>query len=75
MEAIDGWIAKGGAEGLMCAAGDGLGVAVKIADGNSRALRPALSKFIGSLGFELPDFEEIPLRNSHEEVVGEIAPA
>ncbi len=75
MEALDGWIAKGGAEGLMCAAGDGLGVAVKIADGNGRALRPALSRFIGSLGFALPDFEEIPLRNSHEEVVGEIAPA
>jgi L-asparaginase II len=59
----------------MCAAGDGLGVAVKIADGNGRALRPALSRFIGSLGFALRDFEEIPLRNSHEEVVGEIAPA
>ena len=27
MKALHGWIAKGGAEGLLCAAGDGLGVA------------------------------------------------
>jgi L-asparaginase II len=74
MEALGGWIAKGGAEGLMCAAGDGIGVAVKIADGNSRALRPALAKFMGSLGLELSTFEDVPIRNSREEVVGEIAP-
>ena len=37
MRALPGWIAKGGAEGLMCAAGDGLGVALKAEDGAARA--------------------------------------
>ena len=46
MRLLPGWIAKGGAEGLMCAASaDGLGIALKVADGNSRALRPALAAF------------------------------
>ncbi len=38
MRALPGWIAKGGAEGVLCAAStDGLGVALKIEDGgNSR---------------------------------------
>ena len=39
MRALPGWIAKGGAEGLLCAAGpDGLGLALKVEDGASRAL-------------------------------------
>ncbi len=75
METLEGWIAKGGAEGLMCAAGDGVGVAVKIADGHSRALRPAVARFMGRLDHSLPDFEEVPLRNSRDEVVGEITAA
>ena len=37
MRALPGWTAKGGAEGLLCASGpDGLGVALKCADGASR---------------------------------------
>jgi L-asparaginase II len=44
MEAASGVIAKGGAEGLMCAAvvDRGLGVAVKVGDGAHRAAGPAL---------------------------------
>jgi L-asparaginase II len=65
-----GWVAKGGAEGLICAASPtGTGVAVKIEDGNMRALRPALASFLG-LG---DDFAVVPIENSRGEVVGEIA--
>src|SRR5207249_8122006 len=54
MRTLPGWIAKGGAEGLMCAASSGgLGVALKSADGNSRALRPALAAFGELLGVDL----------------------
>ena len=43
-----GWVAKGGAEGLLCGiAPDGTGFAVKSEDGNSRPLRPALAQFLG----------------------------
>ena len=41
MRTQPGWVAKGGAEGLLCAASaDGLGVALKIEDGSQRAIRP-----------------------------------
>jgi L-asparaginase II len=72
MRAVPGWIAKGGAEGLMCAAGpDGLGVALKVEDGSNRAIRPALHAFVGRLGLELPDgFARVPVRNAHGEDVG-----
>jgi L-asparaginase len=41
MRARPGWIAKGGAEGLICAASpDGVGYALKVEDGNMRGLRP-----------------------------------
>ena len=74
MRTLPGWIAKGGAEGLLCAGSpDGLGLAVKAADGNSRALRPALAAFAQRLGLDLPDFAEIPLENSRGEVVGRLA--
>jgi L-asparaginase II len=45
-------IAKGGAEGLMCAADldRGWGVAVKVRDGSSRASGPALIVALSSLG-------------------------
>ena len=73
MIALPGWIAKGGAEGLFCAAGpDGLGVALKVEDGNGRAQRPALHRFLGGLGIELPDFESVPIENSRGEIVGEV---
>src|SRR5206468_3346465 len=54
MRTLPGWIAKAGAEGLMCAASsDGVGVALKSADGNSRALRPGLAAFGELLGVDL----------------------
>jgi L-asparaginase II len=74
MRTLPGWIAKGGAEGLFCAASpDGLGVALKVADGNSRALRPALAAFAVQLGLDMPVFAEIPVENSHRERVGQLA--
>jgi L-asparaginase II len=64
-----GWIAKAGAEGLICAATpEGVGIALKVEDGNMRALRPALAAFLG-LG---DDFGAAPLLNSRGERVGEI---
>ena len=74
MRALPGWIAKGGAEGLMCAAGpDGLGVALKADDGSNRPMRPALHAFFGRLGLELSDhFARVPVRNAHGEDVGEV---
>jgi L-asparaginase II len=74
MRTLPGWIAKGGAEGLMCAAcSDGIGVALKSADGNSRALRPALAAFGELLGVDLSRFAELPVENSHNERVGALA--
>jgi L-asparaginase II len=68
------WLAKAGAEGLMCAASSGgIGLAVKVADGNGRALRPALAAFGASLGLDLHAFAEITLRNSHGEPAGTVS--
>ncbi len=67
-----GWIAKGGAEGLICAASpDGFGIALKVEDGATRALRPALAAFIG-LGDE---WRTVLIENTLGETVGEIAVA
>jgi len=72
MRALPGWIAKGGAEGLLCAAGHGIGVALKAADGNGRALAPAAAEFCGRLGLDLNELSVLPLVNSRNERVGEI---
>jgi L-asparaginase II len=73
MKALPGWIAKGGAEGLLCAAGpDGLGVALKSEDGNGRALGPAVAAFLARLDLELGDLAVVPIENSRGEKVGEI---
>lgn len=72
MRALPGWTAKGGAEGLLCATGDGLGVAVKAEDGKMRAVRPALAHFLAGLGYETGDLGVVPLDNSRGELVGEI---
>jgi L-asparaginase II len=74
MRAQPEWLAKGGAEGLMCAASSaGVGLALKVADGNSRALRPALAAFGAPFGLDLPAFAEVLLRNSHEEPAGTVS--
>jgi L-asparaginase II len=72
MKALPGWIAKGGAEGLLCAAGDGLGIALKAEDGNGRALGPAAAAFVRRLDRDLSALEVLPLENSRGEHVGEI---
>jgi L-asparaginase II len=76
MRGATGWLAKGGAEGLLCAAGrDGVGVALKAEDGSSRAHAPALAAFLDELGVELPDLAARPLFNTRGERVGEVAAA
>ena len=68
----DGWVAKYGAEGLLCATRDGLGVAAKVEDGAKRALRPALASFLARLGFDAGELGEVPVTNSRGDVVGEL---
>ncbi len=72
MKALPGWIAKGGAEGLLCAAGGGIGVALKSEDGHGRALAPAAHAFLVRIGHEAPSLAVIPLENSLGERVGEV---
>jgi L-asparaginase II len=70
MRLRDGWIAKGGAEGLFCAArADGLGVALKVEDGNYRAIGPALAELL-----DIDELRELPLLNSLGEEVGVVGP-
>jgi L-asparaginase II len=74
MRSAPGWLAKGGAEGLLCAVGpDGTGVALKSEDGTSRAHAPALAAFLESLGVGLPDLAASPVLNTRGERVGEVA--
>jgi L-asparaginase II len=73
MRAHEGWIAKGGAEGVMCAAGPrGLGVALKVEDGEARAVGPATAAILARLGYPVEKLESAPVENSRGEVVGEI---
>jgi L-asparaginase len=75
MRSAPRWIAKVGAEGLICAAGaEGLGVALKAEDGASHANAPALAAFLGPLGAELPELAERPILDTRGELVGAIAP-
>jgi L-asparaginase II len=76
MRAAPGWIAKGGAEGLLCAAGpDGLGVALKVEDGATRAARTAAATLLARLGVETGELGAVEVRNSRGEVVGEMRAA
>ena len=62
-----GWVAKGGAEGLICAlAPDGTGYALKCEDGNPRPLRPALARFLDA------DLGSVPVVTWRGEHVGEV---
>jgi L-asparaginase II len=74
MRALPGWVAKGGAEGLFCAVSpEGLALALKCEDGNFRPLRPALSRFLATLGVDVgEDFARTEVLNSRGEVVGEV---
>jgi L-asparaginase II len=74
MQSLPGAVAKGGAEGLLCAVlPDGTGLALKTADGAARALGPALAAFLAPGGAELPELAELPLVNSRGESVGSVA--
>lgn len=75
MRALEGWTAKRGGEGLLCAVSpDGIGLALKSEDGNPRPLRPALARFVTFLGQDLPQaFSYIEVVNSRGERVGEVS--
>lgn len=79
-----GLVAKGGAEGLFGIgfADDGCAIAVKIDDGNARAMPAvciALLRLMDRLDAEkekaLSSFAEPPVKNCREEIVGQIRPA
>ena len=71
IRALEGWVAKGGAEGLFCAASsDGLGIALKVVDGAFRAIQPALAHVLSTLGLEPGPLSESPVTNSRGERVG-----
>lgn len=73
METLDGWVAKGGAEGLLCACSpDGLGIALKAEDGAFRALRPAVAAFLRSLDIQTGSLGVVAVDNSRGEPVGEV---
>ena len=73
MLVLPGWAAKGGAEALLCATSpEGLGIAVKVEDGSGRAVGSAAAAFLRRLGLDPGSLGQIPLENSHGEVVGEI---
>jgi len=73
MRGAEGWLAKGGAEGLLCAAGPGgIGVALKAEDGAGRGHPPALAAFLRQFDLDLPELAEIPVLNSRGERVGEV---
>jgi L-asparaginase II len=71
IRALEGWVAKGGAEGLFCAgSADGLGVALKVADGAFRPIVPALAHVLSLLGLDARGLGDETVRNSRGEPVG-----
>jgi L-asparaginase II len=73
MRDAPGWLAKGGAEGLLCVAGpDGVGFALKTEDGASRAHAPALAALLEPFGVDLPELAARPVLNTRGERVGEV---
>ena len=73
IRALEGWVAKGGAEGLFCAASaDGLGIALKVVDGAFRPIQPALAHFLSLLGLDASALGPNEIENSLGEPVGEL---
>ena len=68
------WVAKYGAEGLLCAVSDeGVAVVLKVEDGAARALRSSLSAFLTQLGFDAGGaLVDVAVENARGEVVGEL---
>lgn len=78
------FLAKDGAEGVYCLGipEEGIGIAVKIADGNERAIPPVVLSILDQLGFltaqekdRLSAYRRKPIYNVCRELVGEIRPA
>ena len=75
---------KAGAEGVYCI-GDmetGLGISVKVADGNGRAVYPAAMEALVQLGLltnhqkeELKEYHHPKLKNARDEIIGELIPS
>ena len=72
IEAVAGWVAKGGAEGLFCACSSDLGIALKVEDGSFRSIRPALAAFLAGLGIETGELGIVTVENSRGETVGAV---
>ena len=74
MRAHPGTLANGGADGLLgVLTADGTGLALKVADGSSRALRPALAAFGDTVGLAVPEFAEVLVANRHAEPAATLA--
>jgi L-asparaginase II len=69
-------VCKSGAEAVYGAGSpEGWGLALKISDGASRAVRPAALATLARRGVEVPDEPESrPVRDLHGEAVGEVLP-
>jgi L-asparaginase II len=69
-------VSKSGAEAMFCAGSpEGWGLALKVSDGASRAVRPAALATLARRGVEVPDETPArPVRDLHGEVVGERGP-
>jgi L-asparaginase II len=67
-------VSKSGAEAVFCAGSpEGWGLALKISDGASRALRPATLATLARRGVEVPgEPESRPVRDLHGEAVGRV---
>jgi L-asparaginase II len=81
MEEVPGIVCKIGAEGVHSAAivASGIGLAIKVEDGASRAQYPALLALLQHLGVvpaslpeRLAEHARKPVRNTRHEIVGEI---
>jgi L-asparaginase len=73
IRSLDGWFAKGGAEGLLCAASaDGLALGLKVVDGSFRALAPAAAHVLARLGVEGESLGGLEVTNNLGEQVGEL---
>lgn len=75
MRAAPGWLGKGGAEGVFCAAGPGgIGLALKTEDGAGRPHPAALAALLDRLGIDvgLSELASVPVRNTRGDRVGEL---
>ena len=73
IRSVPGWVAKGGAEGLLCAASpDGVGICLKVVDGSFRALAPAAAHVFARLGVDAGGLGGLEVTNARGERVGEL---